>query len=127
MLAKYEGTVMEFQQLSIDFYSGACVLQFLSGWGRVMADPEAMREYAVKFERAYTELVRLKDEGKVYDNKALSSMEALEAIRRINELIQSGVDSPQTFQHAREIHELAEQCLAAMKLDEPPAQATPPA
>jgi hypothetical protein len=104
-------------ELASDFYSGACVLQFLAGWGRVMADPEAIRELAAKFERAFTELSRLQDEGKLDKVDALSSKETIEAIRRINELIKLGLDNPQTFQHAGEIHTLAEQCLEALKSD----------
>jgi hypothetical protein len=104
-------------ELASDFYNGAGALQLLSAWGRVMADPGAIRELAVKLEHAYIELSRLQEEGKGYGSKALSSTETLEAIRRINELIKLGLDNPQTFQHAGEIHTLAEQCLQAIKSD----------
>lgn len=115
-----EGTSMDVErsmELASDFFSGACVLQFLAGWGRVMADPNAILELATKFEHAFVELSRLQDEGKGYGSKALSSKETIEAIRRINELIKLGLDNPQTFQHAGEIHTLAEQCLETLKSD----------
>lgn len=104
-------------ELASDFFNGTCVLQFLVGWGRVMADPAAIRELAIKFERSFTELSRLQDEGKLDKVDALSSTETIEAIRRINELIKLGLDNPQTFQHASEIHALAEKCLEALKSD----------
>ena len=57
---------MDTEQLAIDFYNGAGALQVLSAWGRVMADPDAIREMGGKFEQAFTELSRLQDEGKIY-------------------------------------------------------------
>jgi len=109
--------VEQSMELASDFYNGAAALQLLSAWARVMADPGAIRELAVKLEHAYIELNRLQDEGKGYGSKALSSTETLEAIRRINELIKLGLDNPQTFQHAGEIHNLAEQCVQAIRSD----------
>ncbi len=107
-------------ELAHDFYSGAGALQILSAWARVMADPQAICEFFPKFERAFIELSRLQDEGKLDKIKALSSAETLEAIRRINELIKLGLDNPQTFQHAAEIHTLAEQCLETLKSESTP-------
>lgn len=107
-------------ELAHDFFSGAGALQILSAWARVMADPKAIGELFPKFERAFVELSRLQDEGKAYKIDALSSIETLEAIRRINELIKLGLDNPQTFQHAAEIHTLAEQCLETLKSDSTP-------
>lgn len=117
MIEKNEGNSMDSNQLAEDFYSGACVLEFLSGWGRVMADPNGIQELAVKFERAYTEINRLQNEGKIYKHPAFASIETIEAVRRINELIKLGLDNPQTFKSAGEIHALAEQCLQILKSD----------
>jgi hypothetical protein len=107
-------------QLAEDFYSGACVLQFLSGWGRVIADPDGIHEMAVKFERAYTEINRLQNEGNTYNHPAFASIETIEAVRRINELIKLGLDSPETRRHAAEIYALAELCLETLKSDSTP-------
>jgi hypothetical protein len=107
-------------QLAEDFYSGAGALQLLSAWARVMADPQAICELFPKFESAYKEINRLQNEGKVYKHPAFASVETIDAVRRINELIKRGLDNPQTFQHAGEIHTLAEQCLQTLKLDAAP-------
>ena len=126
MAERNEDTPMDVEQsmeLASDFYNGAAALQFLSGWGRVMADPEGIRELVMKFESAFVELGRLQDEGKLDKVNVLSSKETIEAIRRLSELIKLGLDNPQTFQHAGEIYTLAEHCLQAIKSD-PATEAT---
>lgn len=117
MAAGHEDTSMDVEQLAIDFYNGAGALHRLSAWGRVMAEPQAICELVPKLERAFTELARLQNEGKINNVAALSSTETLEAIRRINDLIKMGLDGPLALQHAGEIHTLAEQCLQTLKSD----------
>lgn len=116
MSERNEGNSMDAEQLAIDFYNGAGALQLLSAWGRVMADPDAIRELVMKFESAFVELGRLQDEGKLYKVNVLASTETLEAIRRLHDLIKLGLDAPQA-PRAGEIHSLAEQCLNAIKSD----------
>jgi hypothetical protein len=91
-----------------------------------MADPDGIHEMAVKFERAYTEINRQQNEGKIDKHQAFASIETIEAVRRINELIKLGLNNPQTFQHAAEIYALAEQCLQTLKLDAAPKSESAP-
>jgi hypothetical protein len=116
-------SVEKSMELASDFYNGAGALQMLSAWGRVMANPDAIREFVMKFESSFVELGRLQDEGKLYPVNVLASTETLEAIRRLNDLIKLGLDCPQTLQRASEIHALAEKCLNAIKSD-PATEAT---
>jgi hypothetical protein len=91
-----------------------------------MADPDGIHEMAVKFERAYTEINRLQNEGKIDKHQAFASIETIEAVRRINELIKLGMDSPETRRHAAEIYALAEQCLQTLKSGSAPKSESAP-
>jgi diphthamide biosynthesis methyltransferase len=102
---------MDFEKLAHDFNNGGHLLRVLAAWAQVMENPQAITEQLLEFERAYAELVRLYDEAKIQGNREHFSEETLTAIRRINHLIQAGLDSPHSTEHAGEIHTLATECI----------------
>lgn len=102
---------MDLEKLALDINNRGHLLRVLAAWAQVMENPQAITEQLLEFERAYAELVRLYGEAKIQGNREHFSKEALTAIRRINHLMQAGLDSPHSTEHAGEILTRATQCI----------------
>ena len=104
----------ETEQLMVDFYNGAHVLDVIAKWAYAVANRQVVLERFISFEKAYEQLVELHAAGKLGGGAADFSAENLERVKCINRLIQPGLDSGEARQAAPEIHALAEQCMRAL-------------
>ena len=108
----------EMTELMVDFYNGGHLLEILSKWAYTVANRQMVLEQVTLFEKAYGQLIELNAAGKLGVGAADFSAENLERVKRINRLIQPGLDSVEAQQSAQEIHALAEQFLQALRRDD---------
>jgi hypothetical protein len=101
-------------EVMVNFYNGAPMLQKLADWAYVIANHREVLEHLSSFEEAYEQLVKLHAIGKLDAGAADFSEENLELVKRIRSLIQPGLDSDEARRAAQEIHALTEQCLRAL-------------
>ncbi|MGK4000104.1 hypothetical protein [Sorangium sp. So ce1024] len=106
---------MDIEELLVDFYDGAHMVDVVAAWAYAVANRQAVLESIASFEKAYEQLVELYAAGKLGVGTADFSAGNLEVVKRINQLIGPGLDSDEARQAAREIHALAEQCVRALK------------
>lgn len=92
-----------------DFYGGVQMLQRLAGWAYVVANQREALEHVLLLEGAYEKLVKAHEEGKADAGAADVSRESLARVKRLCELIRSGLDTEEAKQAAPEILGLAEQ------------------
>ncbi|WP_437827188.1 hypothetical protein [Sorangium sp. So ce1153] len=106
---------MDVEGLLVDFYNGAPMVDVVAAWAYVTANRRMVIEYLASFERAYEQLVELHAAGKLGVGTADFSAGNLEVVKRINRLVERGLDSDESLQVAQEIHALAERCARALK------------
>ncbi|WP_437923970.1 hypothetical protein WMF37_33685 [Sorangium sp. So ce291] len=106
---------MEVENLLVDFYNGAHMVDVVAAWAYVVANRQMVIEQLMSFERAYEQLVELHAAGKLGVGTADFSTGNLELVKRINRLVERGLDSDEALQVAHEIHALAERCARALK------------
>ncbi|WP_437591615.1 hypothetical protein [Sorangium sp. So ce1000] len=106
---------MSIERLLVDFYNGAHMVDVVAAWAYVVANPQKVREELASFESAYEQLIELHLAGKLGVGRAEFSVANLETVKRINQLIKSGLDSGEVRRAAQEIHDLAEGCGQALK------------
>lgn len=116
---------MDTEELLVDFYNGAHVLEILAAWAHVVANGQMILEQVTSFERAYEQLAELHATGKIGAGAADFSAENLELVKRIRGLIQPGLDSGEARRAAQEIHALAERCLRALTQSDPSPAGNP--
>ena len=105
----------EMEELMVDFYNGGCMLEIVAKWAYAIENRQVVLEQLLSFEKAYGKLIELHAVGKLGVGAADFSPENLELVKRINRLIQTGLDSGEARQAAQEIHALAEGCLKALR------------
>ncbi|WP_437476382.1 hypothetical protein WME75_26240 [Sorangium sp. So ce1014] len=106
---------MEIEKLLVDFYNGARMVEVVAAWAYVVANRQMVLENLASFERAYEQLVELHAAGKLGVGTADFSAGNLGVVKRINQLIEPGLDSSEACQAAQEIHDLAERCARALR------------
>ncbi|WP_437533901.1 hypothetical protein WME79_07600 [Sorangium sp. So ce726] len=106
---------MDIEKLLVDFYNGAHVVNVVAIWAYAVANRRKILEDLASFEGAYEQLVELHAAGKLGVGTADFSVENLEIVKRINQLIGPGLDSGEARQAAHEIHALTERCARALK------------
>ncbi|WP_437876641.1 hypothetical protein [Sorangium sp. So ce513] len=106
---------MDIEKLLVDFYNGAHTVETIAAWAYVVANRQMVLENLASFERAYEQLIELHEAGKLGVGRADFSMSNLEVFKRINQLLEPGLDSSEARQAAHEIHALAERCSRALK------------
>ncbi|KYF69995.1 hypothetical protein BE11_15960 [Sorangium cellulosum] len=106
---------MDTEDLLVNFYNGAHMVDAVAAWAYVVADRQVVLEHLMSFERAYEQLVALHAAGKLGVGTADFSAENLELVRRINRLVERALDSNEGVRSAREIHSLAERCARALR------------
>lgn len=106
---------MDIEELLVDFYNGAHMVDIVAAWAYAIANRQVVLENLASFEKAYGQLVELHAAGKLGVGTADFSAGNLDVVKRINHLIGPGLDSDEARQAAREIHALAEQCVRALK------------
>ncbi|MDC0679160.1 hypothetical protein [Sorangium atrum] len=112
----------DIEKLLVDFYNGAHMVDIVTKWAFVVTNRQMVLENLASFERAYEQLVELRAAGKLGAGAADFSVENLDVVKRINQLIAPGLDSDEARRSAREIHDLAERCARALqRSDTPPA------
>lgn len=116
---------MDTEELLVDFYNGARVLEILAAWAHVVANGQMVLEQVTSFEKAYEKLAELHAIGQIGAGAADFSVENLELIKRIRGLIQPGLDSDEAHRAAQEIHALAERCLRALTRSDPSPAGSP--
>ena len=104
----------EMEELMVDFYNGAHVLDVITKWAYAVANRQVVLEQLISFEKAYEQLIELHAAGKLGVGAADFTAENLELVKRISRLIQPGLDSGEARQAAPEIHTLAERCMRAL-------------
>ena len=113
----------EMAELMVDFYNGGCMLEIVAKWAYAVENRQTVLEQLISFEKAYGQLIELHAAGKLGVGAADFSPENLELVKRINRLIQPGLDGNEARQAAQEIHALAEGCLKALRqTDAPPVE-----
>ncbi|WP_437731484.1 hypothetical protein [Sorangium sp. So ce1335] len=111
----------DIEDLLVDFYNGAHMLDVVAAWAYAVANWQAVLEGLASFEKAYEQLIELHAEGKLGVGAADFSAGNLELVQRIHRLLGPGLDSDEARQAAPEIHALAERCVRALKgSDTPP-------
>jgi hypothetical protein len=108
----------EENEMMVDFFNGAQMLQKLTDWAYVIANHGEVLRHISLLEKAYERLVKLHATGKLCAGDADFSAENLERIKRIRNLIQPGLDSGEPRFVAQEVHTLAEQCLRGLTRSE---------
>jgi hypothetical protein len=106
---------MDIEKLLVDFYNGAHTIDVVAAWAYAVANQQEVLEKLASFESAYEQLVELHAAGKLGVGTVDFSAGNLEIIRRINQLIEPGLDSGEVRQAAQEVHALAERCARALK------------
>ncbi|WP_433928529.1 hypothetical protein AB3662_34565 [Sorangium cellulosum] len=106
---------MDTEELLVEFYNGAHMVGAVAAWAYVVANRQIVLESLASFEKAYGQLIELHAAGKIGVGTADFSSGNLEVVKRINQLIEPGLDSDEARQAAREIHALAERCVRALK------------
>lgn len=112
---------MNIEKLLVDFYNGAHTVEAVAAWAYVVANRQMVLENLASFERAYEQLIELHEAGKLGVGTADFSAGNLEVVKRINQLLEPGLDSSEARQAAHEIHALAERCSRALKENDTPA------
>ncbi|HZH99229.1 MAG TPA: Uma2 family endonuclease [Fimbriimonadaceae bacterium] len=110
--------LIEENEMMVDFFNGAQILQKLTDWAYVIANQREVLRHISLFEKAYEQLVKLHAIGKLCAGDADFSAENLERIKRIRNLIQPGLDRGEPRFVAQEVHMLAEECLRGLTLIE---------
>lgn len=93
---------------------GASILPSLAGWAYVVTHRRQVLRALTAFEAAYAEMVRLQEEGKLAAEPASFSAEDMVRVRRICELVRSGLHRKGATERAAEIKDLAEHLTRAM-------------
>ncbi|WP_437716324.1 hypothetical protein WMF45_07815 [Sorangium sp. So ce448] len=106
---------MDIERLLVNFYNGAHMLDVVAAWAYAVGNRQKILEDLASFEGAYEQLVELHAAGKLGVGTADFSAGNLEIVRRINQLIEPGLDSGEVRQAAQEVHALAERCARALK------------
>ena len=104
---------MSMEQVMIDFYNGARMLQMLAAWAYVEANRSLVLDQVTSFAEAYEKLVQLHAEGKL-GAAGDFSRENLERVERLAALIQAGLDTDEARSARQELHDLAERCLQGL-------------